>query len=357
MHPKLGIVVVVVAALSIALTWRSAKPTTLSNAVSAEPSKLEVRSGAYTSPLTFVVKNQGDVAVEIIEVTATCGCTVIKAPRRKLNPQEAMTIEVRASPPDVGEKTSLLTVHTVPPQRLPLNVLVTLKGEKQPAPFVSYCPNSLSLNGPVFGEKVEGQFEVHTLEKTGTSPWLVEEQLSEPKLRIWFDEPPAEEPIDSETVRRIYKMKVAAVLPAESESPTDRHRHVIATLSKSSSPEKTIAIERRVDPLVKAAPSVLNLTVSNGTSSPVERTIVVIDDRKTRSGHLVRSHADHDWLTVKANKSDIQEDRSIHSFQVVLDPQKFSANPGEPVIRSAVTFFLDDDETTALRVPIFMRTE
>jgi hypothetical protein len=60
---------------------------------------------------------------------------------------------------------------------------------------------------------------------------------------------------------------------------------------------------------------------------------------------------------VTSGKTDLQERRAIHSFQIVLDPQKLSANPGESVIHSAVTFFLDDDETSSLHVPIFVRTE
>lgn len=359
MRVKIAIIVVLSLIAGLSLCWvrHSSSPEVLGAMVSVEPTTLEVRLEDEAAPLTFIVRNRGNAVVDIADVTATCGCTVVKVPRRKLGSQESMMIEVHATPPSVGERTSTIAIHTNPPQQLPLSVLVTLKGKEQAAPFVSYCPDTLTLKGSVFGETSAGLFEIHTIEETGTKPWIAEEQFSDPKLRIWFDEAPVEEPLDSKTIRRVYRMKVAAVLPSESESQTGRHRHVIATLSKSTSPEKTIAIECQVIPLVKAAPAVLNLIVASGVSGSLERTVVVIDDRESRPSHPVRSRPEHDWLTVKSIKADVQEGRSIHSFQVVVDPQQLTANPGDTVFRTSVTFFLDEDETTSLRVPIFVRID
>lgn len=341
----------------IVLAWHAVKSHSLDSTVIVQPSTLEVRLGADSAPLAFTLINQGNTVVEISDVTATCGCTVVKASQRKLNPHETMQVEVQASPPGIGEKKSLITIHTLPPQPQPLTVLVTLKGEEQTVPVVSYCAEMLTLNGSVVGQEVVRQFEVHTLEKTDTKPWLANEQIAVPDLRIWYDELPAETPFKSGAIRRVYNMKVAVVLRGNDGLVADRYRHTLTGLSKSPSPEKTIAIEWRVIPLVRAIPSVLNLTVSSGASNSVERTVVVIDDRATQSSQPVRSRADHDWLAVKSGKADVQEQRSIHSFQVIRDCQKLGMIPGESVTRSAVTFFLGDDETTAVSVPIIVRAE
>ncbi len=358
MRRKLRIGVVLAATVcGVVLAWHAVKSHSLDSTVIVQPSTLEVRSGADSAPLAFTVINQGNTVVEISDVTATCGCTVVKARQRKLNPHETMQVEVQASPPGIGEKTSRITIHTVPPQPQPLTVLVTLKGEEQAVPIVSYCAELLTLNGSVLGEEVTRQFEVHTIEKIDTKPWLANEQLAVPDLRIWYDEPPAETSFNSGAIRRVYNMKVAVVLRGNDGLVADRYRHTLTALSKSPSPGKTIAIEWRVIPLVRAVPSVLNLTVSSGASNSVERTVVVIDDRAIQSGQPVRSRADHDWLVVKSGKADVQEQRSVHSFQIILDCQKLGMNPRESMTRSVVTFFMDDDETTTVCVPIIVRAE
>ena len=201
------------------------------------------------------------------------------------------------------------------------------------------------------------EFEVHTIEEKGPTPWLAKEQLAEPNLRIITEAPPAEETLDSKTLRRVYKMKVSAVISDVSQSATSRYRHVIATSSKSSSPEKAITIESTFAPLVTATPAVLNWTVVSGISSSVERTVIVIDERTDQSSSPFRFRAGHDWLKVTTDKVTQQDGRSIHSFRVNFDAPRFSATLGESVTHSMLSFFLDNDETALVTVPVFVKIQ
>ena len=156
MHIKPAIVVAFSLTAGLVLFWAVRRPPSdiLKKTVLVEPATLEAKSeGGDASPLSFVIRNLGKTSIEIADVTATCGCTVVKVPRRNLASNGSMKIEVHATIPSVGERKSIIGIHTIPPQQVPLKVIVTLKGKEQPAPFISYCPDAITMSGSVLGRR------------------------------------------------------------------------------------------------------------------------------------------------------------------------------------------------------------
>ncbi len=67
---------------------------------------------------SLVVRNDGDMVLDIINVESTCGCTVAKPGRNSLSPGESTTIEVTFSSKDFqGPQHKLVTIQTNDPVR------------------------------------------------------------------------------------------------------------------------------------------------------------------------------------------------------------------------------------------------
>ncbi len=279
------------------------KDVPLKPGLSVEPRQLVVRVENADQPLVFQIQNMGSAPVRIIDVETTCGCTVVSGVAgRFLQPNETLEMQVQASPPSIGEKTSLLTIHTAPAQSSPATVSVTLKGKDLVPPYIAYCPETVSLSGAMTSSEVVTDFEVHTVEQTASPLLLLREQYKDTDLRIWFDSDPREEPLFG-NVRRIYKFKAAGRLPQNCEQ-VQKYRHAFATTTECSQPKKSVSIESQVVPLVRVIPSVVNFVVTQASLNSLERTIVLIDSRVVAERYGFEPKSGVEWLRVESAKNE-----------------------------------------------------
>ncbi|MBK9303370.1 MAG: DUF1573 domain-containing protein [bacterium] len=73
----------------------------------------------------LVVRNEGDLVLDIINVESTCGCTVAKPLRDSLQPGESTTIEVTFNSKDFqGPQHKIITVQTNDPIRTMIEIPV-----------------------------------------------------------------------------------------------------------------------------------------------------------------------------------------------------------------------------------------
>lgn len=141
--------------------------------LSVAPRQLVVRVEDAGQPFVFRIQNTSTAPVRIVDVETSCGCTVVTGVAgRFLQPNETVEVRVQVSPPTIGEKTSRLTIRTIPAQSSPAVVSVTLKGKDLVPPYITYCPDVVSLTGTTTSSEVVTGFEVHTVEQTA-SPLFV----------------------------------------------------------------------------------------------------------------------------------------------------------------------------------------
>lgn len=324
--------------------------------LSVEPRQLVVRVEDADQPLVFRIHNRGTAPVRIVDVETTCGCTVVTGVAgRFLQPNETVEVRVQVSPPTIGEKTSRLTIHTIPAQSSPTVVSVTLKGKDLVPPYIAYCPDVVSLSGTTTSSEVVTGFEVHTVEQIASPLLLVREQYKDSDLQIWFDSEPREEPLFG-SVRRIYNLKAAGRLP-QSYEQIKKHRHTFTTTTECSQPKKSVSIESHVVPLVRVVPSVVNLVVPQDSSSILERTIVLIDSRAVAERIGFEPKSDKEWVRVESAEVENQEERSLHTFKIVVDPRNLVHDADRSAFRSQVTFSSSHEDSTTVSVSIILKTQ
>lgn len=184
---------------------------------------------------------------------------------------------------------------------------------------------------------------------------LVREQYQDSDLRIWFDSEPREEPLFG-NVRRIYKFKAAGRLPPSCKQ-VNKYHHAFTTTTECSQPKKSVLIESLVAPLVKAVPSVVNLIVPQDSSSVLERTIVLVDARAIAERIRFEPKSCEEWLRVESAKVENQEERSLHTFRIAVDPRKLVRDAASSTVRSQVTFSSGHEDSMTLRVSIIVKTQ
>lgn len=332
------------------------QPSTVS--LIAQPSVLEVRHESKPLRGIFQLRNTGTVSIEIVEITATCGCTLVgEIPKQPIAPGQERQVEVQTIPPEYGEKKSYLTIRTEPTLSHPLVVTVKLKGAELPAPFVSYAPEVVVLSGTEPSTEVKTEFEVQTVELADAPYFLNHQQCDLDGLRIWFEDVPHEEPLFDGKVRRVYKLKVARRLP-QSDIETTKDRHVLVTETTTAlRPPKTITIESHVTPLVKVVPSIVNLTVQRNSATTTESTFALIDSRDESERKSFEVNVESDWIQVEKDKLVKQPDRSIQTFRLSISPGQLLNQSSEKVIQSQIKFMSATQGGLLVNLPVRIHVE
>ena len=117
---------------------------------------------------TFVVENVGDTSVRILEVETSCGCAKPKIEPTTIAPGKSGTVEVQATPLQIGEKMVSITLHT--DSTLSPTIILSLRiiGSRLP-PFMGQAKGELSFFGDDPATDLREVF-VDTVELKGSSP-------------------------------------------------------------------------------------------------------------------------------------------------------------------------------------------
>lgn len=95
---------------------------------------------------TFKLRNTSNAALEITQVTSTCGCTIADLQSKKLSPGDGTTLKVSMNRPSVGTIESAITIETNLAMKRPLTLRLTAEAVTNQSRIVSVLPILLRLD-------------------------------------------------------------------------------------------------------------------------------------------------------------------------------------------------------------------
>lgn len=295
------------------------------------PHQITVASDAphNLAPVQLTLRNPSRQPLRLLGIDASCGCTVIDAPKTAfVAAGSEIAFTVRGTPPGVGEKHASIRIRTDSPSHPVIHVPVVLMGRELEVPFVTSMPDRLDLK-TTRQQPSAHEFSIRTLEPAGTPPWIDIPVASDAKFdveRITVSTEPDKAVPD--VVRRSYTFRLNA--PAILNEVLHTLRLQFAS-RPSSGKLRSIPVTYRLVPAVRAVPDELFFRSSEGDGA-VKRTIVfqALDDSKAIAIH---SHPiEKDWLRV----GDVEPGMVGSSFAgrvlVQLVPEQL-AGKGEATLR------------------------
>jgi len=227
--------------------------------------------------VSFRLTNDGKIPIDILSTSASCGCTQIGAlSKTKLSPGEFTTLEVQAALPTSGEKQSRLVVRFATDQHREVAIPITLVGEERKVPAIQFLPEQYEIRGFAFQDVSHRSFEIETVERSGTAPWLLgfESEALSVRASVTVVK---EEPRATNEVTRTYTCEIEI-------EESDFKESVSATWLQPSFRESPPATLPRIRmsvqrvPAVRAVPSELFVNKDQATRLPIERRILLINE-------------------------------------------------------------------------------
>ena len=296
--------------------------------------------------VSFRLTNDGKVPINILETSASCGCTMIGAlSKTKLSPGEFTTLDVQAALPTSGEKLSKLVVRFATDQRREVNIPITLVGEKRKVPSIQFLPEQYEIRGFAFKDVRHRRFEVVTVERSGSAPWLLgfESEALPIRVSVAVDK---EEPRATNEVTRTYTCEIEIEESAFKES-------VSATWLQPSfreSPPTTLPrIRMSVQRVhaVRAVPSELFVNKDQATRLPIERRILLINE--TDDAFEATVEGSDSWIDVERLPSE-QEKSCI--FLVRIRGNSEVASGPQTTLRGEIRLKTTVAAAPEVRIPL-----
>ena len=266
-----------------------------------EPASLELRADDRDDrhrDVTCRLVNRGNEEIRITSVDTSCACT-LAAPLEKtrLKPGESVPLRLKASLPYYGRKESLVKVAVEPASVAVSTLRLILHGPERPVPHVELVPDHLRLSGRRPGETVSQEFQIATIERPNTEPWI--RGFADPtgEVEVVLTAAPFEEP-RGELVLRTYQYRVEAALPGTADA-TERFTLVVngdPMVTRNSSPVVIHGI-RVLVPLVHVVPAQLVVRRKELAEGPVTRRVLVITTEGGLS--LDPPHELPEWITLE----------------------------------------------------------
>ena len=260
-----------------------------------EPTRLELRADSHEGlrDVTCRLVNRGTGPVTIRELRSSCGCTVTgPLAISTLRPGDATVVPLRVAFPPYGAKQVTLEAVvdvTAAGPRLP----ITLRGPERATPYLLESTMQLRLAGRDAGSTVTQEFELRTVERAGSPPWLG--NAAGPNVTATLLGPPIQEP-RGEDVQRTYRYTAAATVPQTPDRPQRFVLTVAATGSATDTDPPTVSGTRVLVPRVRVVPA--QITFQAGETLPAPRRVLFVAD-EPENLHVIPPINLPDWLSVR----------------------------------------------------------
>lgn len=297
------------------------------------------------------VVNESRSDVRIREVNASCGCTELGEPSRKLvRPGECSEIPIRVELPSIGIKESRIDVRvdfgTV--QRT-LSADVIMRGRRIRAPCVASLPGRVVLRRDADG-KAAVTFKVQTYEQAESPRWIREGTVegTENAIRLLgVDEASS---WDAGVVVRSYTYRMEAGQARDvSRESSQASPRITLTSGDRDRPVARIFSQIEDWQPMRFSPRSLYAT-TGGEDDPLTREVRVIFDDERFRPLKVDAEANESWITVKS----VAFDGGREALVTVELQRDKSIRPG--AIRGSLNVqALSDNATARGAIPILLR--
>ncbi len=311
-----------------------------------------VISGESPQEVKVVLTNQRGASVCIARITASCGCTVVKKPEHlTIEPGQAETLTVVATPPTIGEKLVGIEVYLEGESR-PLAAKLTLKGREPPVPALNWQPTDVVARGKL-GERHVENFELATTEQKSAQPWIAAATCDSPAVEIEVSSRREERGPSPETVRRKYPVSVSIGLEALGRI---RLGSISLQLSKQveESAPRPIAVYSDCRASVEAAPDTIFAAVSQD-DLPKEFVIRFRAPSMKASLELQAEPAEVAWLEV--DQPEAIGDTSLFCAQAPIRIIGLPADSDESSLRTEVRLRTNAPDCPVLKIPVYIQVK
>ncbi|HEV7225013.1 MAG TPA: DUF1573 domain-containing protein [Pirellulales bacterium] len=226
------------------------------------PSEIDVSATAKgeAAKVRFTILNGGSETIEIAGITTSCGCTLAAPLKRStLASGESVDLDVTATPPGIGEKTTYIDVFISASDRPAARAALRLVGEIPKTPRIVKAPQLVIVRG-VFPELLSARFTVMADELKGQPEWIERIDADNGDIAIRRDATSEEPGATPTTVRRTYHFVIEA-------KPTKAGRErlgrlTVATRANGAERRASIVLMGDCKSPIEASPNALFAAVS-----------------------------------------------------------------------------------------------
>lgn len=245
----------------------------------------------------LVLRNTGARTVNLLEISASCGCTVPKIMEsRKVEPDESVVLKIEVLPPLYGHSNSMVTIRTDAKETPTIQIPVHLHGQKVTPPYMSYVPPDIRINSISDGRPSTVTFQVTCVEAPG-EPWLTGFQTDTASASA---QPPKifrEEVLDDMALQREYRSEIE-IKAIESDltfwlTPITRTEPI--------KPLSRIPVTVLQVAAIRAAPSSVVLSFSDIQPETISRNVVLIP-ADNEEWDIISGETTAVWLKVETLK-------------------------------------------------------
>ena len=260
----------------------SAEPGRLG--VVADPAEITIRREAddhsdAPREVVFRLKNQTTTSIQILDMTASCSCTMAKQPETKLlEPGQDVEIVVSVQLLMSRRQASTLTIQTDSPKTPVVILGVIAIGAPVNAPFISEQPKEIRVI--VSGDEAAmAELSIDSVESAAEGAWLSNFTSTDSHLLVEQLGNEVIRPIDDGNLVRRYHIRISAPhleaggvpitgwLKFDQSKPAER-------------PSGNVALFFQRTAIVSAVPSSVVFTISNGDMEPQVQRLVLISNEE-----------------------------------------------------------------------------
>lgn len=244
------------------------------------------------------IQNIGHGHVEILDVTASCGCTVATLAAHQLPADGKTKLEITINRPlPVGKKASVVTVAYVADSPKTLRIPIEITVDEPAEPRFLTAPVELSLNS---ANQLSHVFQIEVKEPTNSSPLLTSIRCSDHRLDAHLAKPPESHPWDEAFVVRTYEIE------ASTKSPLDEAEfggYLMFEFSKPVLEVRDVPILVKHQPTARAIPSSVEYELNSETVFPIKRKLYVVSKTPGDQWQIESADSQPVWLRVELENS------------------------------------------------------
>lgn len=269
------------------------------------------------------VLNDSRKAIRIRKITASCGCTSVGTPTKKLlNHGETADIRIRVQLPTIGEKRSRVTV-LVEAESVQHALVTTflMRGHPIQAPAIINVPKEVVMRCDADGNAT-AVVRVRTYEKTGSPPWIASAAADRAIVSVQsagMDESRSSEPGVNLRVYT-YSLKAKRVSESSTQNRNSDTRITLRAAAHSDTPLASFYVRLQEWQPVRLVPEALFLEQVNGTNNNIVRDVRVAFCDERFHPTSVDATSSVSWIHVKSIRLINDGDRKEALLAVELRP-------------------------------------
>lgn len=223
-------------------------------------------------PKTIVeLQNLGRGHVEVLDVNASCGCTVAKLGVKHFPAGGRTKMEIAISQLPVGKKTSIVTVRYVADSPKVLQIPIEIIVDEPAKPRFLNAPTELSLNSADQNSRV---FQIEVKEPARSSPLLTSIHCSDSRLDARLIKSPESHSWDEAFVVRIYEIAVS--MRSSLDAAAEFGAYLTFEFSESVLEVSDVPVLVKFHPIARAIPSGVECEISSETVFPIQRKLYLV---------------------------------------------------------------------------------